>query len=239
MDAAVGAGKVTYFWAKRVHEQGRTSKIISVDINLPEVWKEKIKTRLGEYSKYVELKEADIFDLSFLEDKSIDIINCDDTIVFLSPKPLKPLLALKEFHRILRPSGDLIITSELPIENFEDREDEGQWRRWNLGKAIHALKGETWSSEPLPGEVRFALQLIGFKVYEEKTFSKKKNFKHQEAMNEWREIMLKEVKVLPWDEYLKNALAQEINETYNKVLKDEYLMTPAAYVLKCKKRESV
>ncbi|GAI77713.1 unnamed protein product [marine sediment metagenome] len=41
------------------------SKIISIDNDLPEVWKEKIKTRLGEYGKYVELKEADTFDLSF------------------------------------------------------------------------------------------------------------------------------------------------------------------------------
>jgi len=92
LDAAVGAGKATYFWAKRIYEQGGTSKIVSIDNDLPEVWKEKIETRLGEYGKYVELKEADIFDLNFLEDESVDIVNCDDTIVFLNPKPLRLLL---------------------------------------------------------------------------------------------------------------------------------------------------
>ena len=37
LDAAVGAGESTYFWAKRIHEQGGTSKIISIDNDLPEV----------------------------------------------------------------------------------------------------------------------------------------------------------------------------------------------------------
>ncbi|MCK4225799.1 hypothetical protein KAX29_02790, partial [candidate division WOR-3 bacterium] len=66
LDAAVGAGESTYFWAKRIDEQGGTSKIISVDNYLPKSCREEIKKRLGKYSKYVELKEGDIFDLSFL-----------------------------------------------------------------------------------------------------------------------------------------------------------------------------
>ena len=129
LDAAVGAGVATCFWAKRIYEQGGTSKIISIDNDLPGVWKEKIQIRLGEYGKYVELKEADIFDLSFLEDESVDIVNCDDTIVFLNPKPLRLLLALKEFERVLKPGGYLIISSEIPIEDLNDPENEGQWRR--------------------------------------------------------------------------------------------------------------
>lgn len=164
LDAAVGAGESTYFWAERIHEQGGTSKIISIDNDLPEVWIKKIKKRLGDYKKYVELKEADIFNLNFLESESIDIINCDDTIVFLNSKPLKLLRALKEFERVLKNDGILIITSEIPIED----ENEGQWKRWNLAKAISDLKGEIWSSEPLPDEVKFALKLLGFKVYAER-----------------------------------------------------------------------
>jgi ubiquinone/menaquinone biosynthesis C-methylase UbiE len=235
LDAAVGGGESTYFWAKGVHKQGGTSKIISIDNDFSDAWDEKVKKSLGEYSKYVQLKEADIFDLSFLEDKSIDIINCDDTIVFLNPKPLKLLLALKQFDRVMKSGGHLIITSEIPIESFDNPENEGQWRRWNLAKAIYNLKGETWSSEPLPNEVKFALELIGFKIYAEKVFPEKKNFKYQECMNEWKEIMLKDVEKLPWNNHLKDALGKEIYETYNKVIKDEYLVNPSLYVLKCKK----
>jgi len=234
LDAAVGAGKATYFWAKGVHEQGGTSKIISIDNDLSEVWKEKIKTRLGEYGKYVELKEADIFDLSFLEDKSVDIVNCDDTIVFLNPKPLRLLLALKEFERVLKPGGYLIISSEIPIEDLNNPENEGQWKRWNLAKAIYCLKGENWSSEPWPEEVKFALKLIGFEVYAEKTFPEKKNFKYQDCMKEWKEVMLKNIEKIPWDSS-KDALIKNVNEVYEKVKKDGYLMNPALYVLKCRK----
>ena len=115
LDAAVGVGKSTYFWAKKVDEQGGTSKIISIDKSLSNECREKIKRHLGEYSKYVQLREADIFDLTFFEDGSIDIINCDNTIIFLNSKPLRLLSALKEFHRVLKLSGDLIITSEIPI----------------------------------------------------------------------------------------------------------------------------
>lgn len=235
LDAAVGAGEATYYWAKRVHEQGGTSKIISIDFELSNA--QQIRNRLGKYSRYIQLAEADIFDLNFLKDGSTDIVNCDDTIVFLNPKPLKLLVALKEFHRVLRTSGDLIITSELPIENFEDPNDEGQWRRWNLAKAIYDLKGKTWSSEPLLEEVKFSLEFIGFEVYAEKTFSKGKGFKkYQVCMDEWKEIMLKDIKELPWDNHLKNALTKSVNKTYNKVAKDGYLMNPALYVLKCRKK---
>jgi len=234
LDAAVGAGKATYFWAKVVHEQGGMSKIISIDNDLPEVWKEKIKTRLGEYGKYVELKEADTFDLSFLEDESVDIVNCDDTIVFLNPKPLRLLLALKEFERVLKPGGYLIISSEIPIEDLNDPENEGQWRRWNLAKAIYCLKGENWSSEPWPEEVKFAFKLIGFAVYAEKTFPERKNLKYQDCMKEWKEVMLKNIEKIPWDSS-KDALIKNVNEVYEKVTKDGYLMNPALYVLKCRK----
>ncbi len=238
LDAAVGAGISTYFWAKAVHEQGGTSKIICVDNDLPQIWIDRIKKRLGEYSRYIELKEADIFDLHFIKDESIDIVNCDDTIVFLNPRPLKLLSALKEFERVLKPGGHLIITSEIPVEGLENPDNEGQWKRWNLSKAIYDLKGETWSSEPLPEELKFALNLLGFDVYAEKIFPSAKNFHHKEVMDEWRELMLNDIKEIPWDEELKDALIEEVNRVYDKVLSDGFLMNPAIYVLKCRKREA-
>ena len=238
LDAGVGAGESTYFWAKEVHEQGGASRIICIDKNLPEAWKGKIKTKLGGYYKYVEPREADIFDLRFLEDESIDIINCDNTIAFLNRKPLKLLLALKEFERILKANGDLIIISEIPLEDFDNPENEGQWRRWSLAKAICNLKGETWSSEPLHGEVKFALALAGLNTYAEKIFPPRKNLKYQECMTEWKEIMLKEISGLPWNDHLKDGLSNELEAIHNKVIKDGYLMSPSLYVLKCKKTES-
>lgn len=238
LDAAVGAGEATYYWAKKVHQQGGTSQIISIDNDFSDEWNKKTREHLGEYNKYVQFKEADIFDLNFLENKSIDIINCNDTIVFLNPKPLKLLSALKSFYRVLKTSGDLIITSEIPIEKCDCSDNEGQWRRWNLAKAIYNLKGKTWSSEPLPNEVKLALELIGFKVYAEKIFPEKKNFKYRECINEWKEIMLEDIEKIPWNNYFKNNLRKEVNDTYNIVMKNGYLMNPAFYILKCKKEDN-
>jgi len=47
--------------------------------------------------------------------------------------------------------------------------------------------------------------------------------------------MLKYGKELHWNDHLKDSLIKSVNEVYNKVTKDGYLMNPALYVLKCKK----
>jgi len=54
-------------------------------------------------------------------------------------------------------------------------------------------------------------------------------------MNEWKETMLKYIRELHWNDDLKNSLIESVNEVYNKVMKDGYLMNPSSYVLKCKK----
>ena len=239
LDAALGAGYATFLWAKKIDEEGGTSRIISVDtFDIPgeneEEWKNEIEERLGGLNKYVEMKKSDIFNLDFLEDDSVDIINCDDTLVFLNPRPLKVLAAFKEFKRVLKKGGFLVIVSEIPVE--KTHENEGQWKRWNLAKAIYELKGETWSVEPYPDEVKSALKLLNFEVFGEKIFPSKKDFEWQACMDEWKEIMLKEIESLEYKSSLKSALEEEVYNIYEKVRTDRYLTQPPMYVLKSRKR---
>ena len=239
LDAALGAGYATFLWAKRIDEEGGTSRIISVDtFDIPgekeEEWKNEIEERLGGLSKYVKMKKADIFNLDFLEDESIDIINCDDTLVFLNPRPLKVLNALSEFKRVLKKGGFLVIVSEIPVEKTP--ENEGQWKRWGLAKAIYELKGETWSVEPHPNEVKFALELLNFEVFDERTFPSKKDPKWREVMDEWKGIMLREIESLEYGGSLKSALEEEVHNIYEKVRTDGYLTQPPMYVLKSRKK---
>ena len=105
LDAATGAGEATAAWAAAVDAQGGSSRIISVDHELPDEWRRRILERLGEYRCYVELHEWNIFDLAPIGDGTIDIVNCHDTLVFLNLVPLRVLQALCEFRRLLKPGG--------------------------------------------------------------------------------------------------------------------------------------
>ncbi len=233
LDAAVGQASSTRFWAKAVHKNGGTSRIIGIDNNLPSRWKKKIAETLGEYNKYVELREADIFDLGFLDDASVDIVNCADTLVFLNPTPLRILSALKQFSRVLKEGGDLIITSELPL-CAETYSNEGQWLRWNLSKAILSLKGELWSTEIELDDLICALDMTGFEVQSHKLFPESRRFAPESVnvINEWREVMLQEVSGLNWDS-LTQHLEATVNEIHQRVLDDGYLLCPAKFVVKC------
>jgi len=233
LDAAVGAGKATAFWAEKLSEIRASSRIIGVDIDLPREWRRRIGERLGENIKYVELVEGDIFNLDFLADESIDIVNCADTIIFLNDRPLRLLQAFQEFKRVLVSGGHLIITSEYSNKDLDP--DEGQWRRWHLSKGIFELMGKTWSVEPEPGEVRKALEILGFEITGERDFPPVKIDNYLEIMDDWQNTMQEEIKNIPWEERLRKTIAAEVNKVYKRVAEDGYLLGPAKYVIKARK----
>lgn|GEM_PF-921323 len=235
LDAAVGAGIATYFWAKEIHKQKGLSKIVAVDKFLPQKTREQIEKYLGQYSKYVEFKEANIYNLDFLHNDTIDIINCDNTIVFLESKPLKVLYAFKEFYRVLKPGGILIITSNMPIENHMNSANEGNWRVRVFTRALYTLKGTTWLAEPLLPEVKFALKIIGLTVYEEKIFPAKKSYVYSGYLKTWKKEVMTLINSIPWSGHLKDCLKEELLKILDKISKDGYLMYPEHYVLKSKK----
>lgn len=48
LDAATGAGEATLVWAEYIHKHNMDAKIISVDIEQPQEWIDKIRGELGE-----------------------------------------------------------------------------------------------------------------------------------------------------------------------------------------------
>ncbi len=232
LDAATGAGEATRAWAQYIHANKLKARIISVDINLPQEWLTRIREKLGPLQDYVQLRQADIYNLDFLADASIDIVNCDDTLVFLDPKPLKLLSALTEFARVLKPGGHLVIVSEFPPG--DSREGQGQWRRWNLAKAIWALNGETWSREPRPEEVQVALSSLGFEDFQLHLVPAGKLTNFQETLDEWVEVMESKLADTPWPE-LRQPLREAVWSVRDKIRADGYLLLPDMYVLKCRK----
>jgi SAM-dependent methyltransferase len=233
LDAATGAGEATKAWAQYIHENKLEAKIVSVDIDQPQEWLARIRDNLGSLTKYVQLLQADIYNLDFLADASIDIVNCDDTLVFLDPHPLKLLVALKEFARVLKPGGDLVIVSEFPPQ--DSKESQGQWQRWNLAKAVWALNGETWSREPRPEEVQAALSILGFEDFQLHLAPGRRLTNFQGTIQEWEEVMESKIAEIPWPE-LRLPLREAIRSVRDKIWADGYLMLSDMYVLKCKKQ---
>ena len=109
LDAATGVGHATRRWAHHMASAGRGGKLISVDIDQPTDLIERIEADLAGLDLCLQVVEADIFNLHMIDDGTVDIVSCDDTVVFLNPRPLKLLSAFEEFHRVLGSGGELII----------------------------------------------------------------------------------------------------------------------------------
>ncbi len=161
------------------------------------------------------------------------IVNCDDTLVFLNPQPLKLLSALEEFARVLKPGGSLVIVSEYPPQDTP--EGCGQWQRWNLAKAVWTLNGETWSTEPRPEPVQAALALLGFEDFHLHQVPGRRLTNFQGTIQEWQEVQEAKITEIPWPK-LRQALRDQVQFVRDKIWADGYLMLSDMYVLKCRKQ---
>ena len=232
LDAALGMGRATRHLAEEARNCGEDCRIIAVDRDISAEHSRKIREILGVQNDNVELKEADIFSLDFLEENTVDIINCHDTIVFLNERPLQLLGALKEFKRVLRPAGKLLIASERPLDPGGDPAAEGEWKRIKLMEAAYSLAGEKWADFIQPEELELALDLLGFDVYDQRIFPGEKNedsFKL--PLLESQELIEEKIKELSWS-HLGLALEKEMEELRREADEAGYLKAPDKFVLK-------
>jgi hypothetical protein len=89
----------------------------------------------------------------------------------------------------------------------------------------------------MPEETKQALSLVGFEVYEEKSFPKVKNTEsYLPCIDEWRDIMRKDIAGLHWSDHLKKSLLKTADEIYDKVKKDGFIMDTGNFILKCHKK---
>jgi ubiquinone/menaquinone biosynthesis C-methylase UbiE len=68
--------------------------------------------------------EADLTNMPQIESESFDLVVCAATIRALNDRPLKVLRGLKEFYRVLKKRGELVISDEYPLPKATRTEEE-------------------------------------------------------------------------------------------------------------------
>lgn len=184
MDAGTGAANTTCWLASKVKEAGG-GKIISIDKD--EETFSNAKRKLGKLAKFVEFVKADLTDMPQIKNESVDVIVCHATICAVNDRPLKAVKALAEFYRTLKKDGWLIIEDEYPLPKASKLEEEVQVMRWQTYKAVAELVDGEHYTEIYPEELKFALQLVGFRDIEFQRFED--GTLEREVMEEWKEIM--------------------------------------------------
>jgi ubiquinone/menaquinone biosynthesis C-methylase UbiE len=106
LEVGPGSGRYTLGAAQRVGEQGR---LVTVDIE-PKMIERVARRAEAEGIENIEARVANVYDLPF-EDGTFDVVYM---IAVIGEIP-EPLRAMREFHRVLSPSGTLVV-SELVVD---------------------------------------------------------------------------------------------------------------------------
>jgi ubiquinone/menaquinone biosynthesis C-methylase UbiE len=113
LEVGPGNGRYTLELARRV---GSTGKVITVDIE-PKMIARVTQRAQAEGIRNLEARVANVYDLPF-EDGTIDAV-CMITVIGEIPEPLR---AMREFYRVLKPSGTLAFSEafmdpDYPLES--------------------------------------------------------------------------------------------------------------------------
>ncbi len=226
LDAGTGAGNTTLKLAKKMVEVDGKGKIVSVDID-PATFPE-VKKKLGDLARFVEFVKADLTDMPKMESESFDLVVCTATMCALNDRPLKALKGLKEFHRVLKKGGRLVISEEYPLPKATKPEEKVQVMRWQMYKSVSQLIGEGPWMEIYLEELKFAAKLIGFRDIEWRRFEGGPLSKV--VMEEWREVMPPLVNKIE-DEQTRKAFLDLIPRIYKK-FEEQGGNYPPSYIMK-------
>ena len=227
LDAATGAGGMTQKLARRA---GGSTRIVSVDIDQDTRVLDSLQSSLQTPLTFI---EDDLHQLQSVPDAAFDVVVCDDTLAFLSMPPLRTLSAIDTFHRVLKDGGRLLISAESPDES---RHPTGEWRRWQLAKAVFALKGEAFYEPIHRNDLTRALARSGFHVEASQSFPGGMMKDFEPLIEEWEAILLHEIVHLPWGEGLKKTLHNTVVALSRSIRADGYLDTPDTFAVKAVKR---
>lgn len=205
LDISKEDGSTALLLAEHTDSLGGRGKIISVN-EAPRNKKEFSK-KLGGLKKFVEVKTTSPEKLDFIKNKSIDFIFSFETIHILNANICRLRNSLKEFRRILKPTGKLMVINEYPLTKIKKDADIVQATRTNLNKSVVVLTGEILQPEILPEDLIKVLKELGYSKISRKKIKRREL--NMEIMNEWYEAILKKLSHISNDR-LRDAFLGEI-----------------------------
>lgn len=161
LEGGTSWGNTTNRIADKVREQNWDTRLISVDIDDDHF--DEIEESLEGVFTELQLRKADLSQLDFLQESTIDAIICNYTLSSVNQFPLRAVKALKEFYRVLKPSGDLVIMEEMPIWSVDNRDYPYWSQRLRIIKSISVMKAMAHFNEMHPIDLQSTMNLIGFR----------------------------------------------------------------------------
>jgi len=232
LDAGTGFGLTTSEIAKRIHQQDYRSKVISVDID-PKAFEDAQKLlRSQGLLGYVTFIKADLSNMPEIKSETIDLIISTRTLADINSTPCHLTRAITEFHRVMKPHGQAILSDECPLLIAPTKEEEVAVARWQLVKSISHLTGRQHANEIQPEDLEFTMKLTGFKNCQWAVFKGEKISKQR--INHFATRTTELTENIP-DIKLKTAFQERINQIKTMFDKQGGVLPPR-YILHAKKK---
>ena len=232
LEGGTSWGNTTDIIAKKVRENKWSTDLVSIDIDDSHF--SEIESRLQKDFNNLSLRRGDLSSLGFIEDQSIDVIICNYTLSSVDQFPMRALSALKEFYRVLKPGGDLLITEEMPIWSVDSSSYPYWSKRLRIIKSISVLRGMSYFNEIHPKDLEIALKTVGFKNIIWDEFTEKINAERATKFLDKR----KQTLIKGLDDLDNKKVNEGLTELSEKLLKEfsgtEDFSAPG-YVLRTKK----
>lgn len=223
LDAGTGACNMTLF----LEEWG--ARVVSIDYRRERQLDCKKKT------KYAQFVTSDLRYLDFIEDQAFDHVICNFLISALSEKKdLLISMVFRQFHRILKKDGMLVIIDYYPFEedSCPSHCHDLQVELWRLENAVSELLGEGHLEEYPPESLEMELQALGFCETEISILLKKVPWPN-DLLREHEEMIKEDIQKVE-DSYLRRSLQRKLKDVMQKT-KGKRVESGAIYELRAKK----
>ncbi len=232
LEGGTSWGNTTRRIADKVMKQGWKTRLISVDIDDDHF--DEIQEVLKDSFEELQLRKADLSNLDFIPDTSIDVIICNYTLSSVNQFPMRAVKALSEFFRVLKPDGQLIIMEEMPIWSVENRDYPYWSQRLRVIKSISVLKAIAHFNEIHPLDLESSMKMIGFKDIHYQEFKEIIDAEMATRfLDKRKQTLLKGINDIE-NEHLTKGFV-EITEALVKELEKAREFSAPAYILKASK----